>query len=85
METSRLNIVFQGINVEDGARICAPNFEVFYQKEEINKSRMNLKKPAPESSASLEKDVHKKQTHRGKPTVLQTSENEGTVAPTWIW
>lgn len=65
METSRLNIVFQGINVEDGARVCAPNFEVFYQKEEINKSRMNFKMPAPESqSTSLEKDACKKQTRK---------------------
>lgn len=58
METSRLNIVFQGIKVEDGARICTPNFEVFYQKEEINKSRINFKK----SSTSLEKDTCHKQT-----------------------
>lgn len=40
-QTSRLNVIFQGIDIEDGARICAPNFEVFYQREEINKSRQD--------------------------------------------
>jgi hypothetical protein len=46
MQTSRLNIVFQGINVKDGAWICAPHFEIFHQKEEINKSRRKFLKPA---------------------------------------
>lgn len=46
METSRLNIVLQGVNVEDGARICAPHFEVFHQKEETKRSRGNFEKPA---------------------------------------
>lgn len=62
METSRLNIVFQGIKVKDGSRISTPNFEVFYQKEEINKSRMNFKKSASESSTSLEKDARNQQS-----------------------
>lgn len=46
METSRLNIVLQGVNVEDGARICTPNFKVFDQKEETKRSRGNIGKPA---------------------------------------
>lgn len=62
MEASRLNVVLQGIDVEDGARICAPDFEVFYQKEEINKSRMNFKKHQRQSITSPERDVCKTQT-----------------------
>lgn len=34
MQTPRLNIVLQRINVEDGARICAPNFKIFFQSTE---------------------------------------------------
>lgn len=36
-QASRLNIVFQGINIEDGARVSAPNFEIFCQQGEISK------------------------------------------------
>lgn len=46
METSRLNIVLQGVNIEDGARICAPHFKVFHQKKETKSSRGNFGKPA---------------------------------------
>lgn len=35
MQTPRLNIVLQRINVEDRARICAPNFKIFFQSTEI--------------------------------------------------
>lgn len=49
METSRLNIVLQGVNVEDGARICAPYFEVFHQKEETKRWRGSFEKSARET------------------------------------
>lgn len=35
MQTPRLNIVLQRINVEDGAGICTPNFKIFFQSIEI--------------------------------------------------
>lgn len=73
MQTSRLNIVFKGIDVEDGARICAPNFEVFYQrgrnqhienelKKEKRKEKDKESQHQKTSSESLEKDGCKKQT-----------------------
>lgn len=46
METSRLNIVLQGVNVEDGARVCSPHFEVFHQKEETKRSRRGFENSA---------------------------------------
>lgn len=49
METSRLNIVLQGVNVEDGAGICAPHFKVFHRKEETKRSRENFGKPVRKS------------------------------------
>lgn len=49
METSRLNIVLQGVNVEDGARVCAPYFEVFLQKEETKRWRGSFEKSARET------------------------------------
>lgn len=70
METSRLNIVFQGIKVEDGARICTPNFEVFYQKEEIKKSRMNFKKHQSQAQVWKKKHVISKPV-MNKPDALQ--------------
>lgn len=81
METSRLNIVFQRIKVEDGARICTPNFEVFYQMEEIKKSRMNFKKSASESSTSLEKEACHQQTGNEQTRCI-SEENKGTVTST---
>lgn len=51
METSRLNIVLQGVKVEDGARICAPYFEVFQQKEETKRWRGSFEKSAREQSS----------------------------------
>lgn len=81
MQTSRLDIVFEGIDVEDGARICAPNFEVFYQREEINKSRMNKKKKSQHQKSQVK--VWKRMVVKSKhvisePTLLQMSEeNKG--------
>lgn len=49
METSRLNIVLQWVKVEDGARICAPYFEVFHQKEETKRWRGSFEKSARET------------------------------------
>lgn len=41
MQTPRLNIVLQRINVEDGARICAPNFKIFPQSIEMIRQTNN--------------------------------------------
>lgn len=84
-ETSRLNIIFQGIDVEDGAGICAPDFEVFYQKEEINTSRVNLSKSAPKGvkQTSGKGRMQKASVLTGKPTAPQPAqEKEGTFTLT---
>lgn len=44
MQTPRLNIVLQRINVEDGARICAPNFKIFPQSIEMVRQTKNKNK-----------------------------------------
>lgn len=54
METSRLNIVLQGVNVEDGAGICAPHFKVFHREEETKRSRGNFGKPVWKSVKQIQ-------------------------------
>lgn len=68
VETSRLDIVLQRVNVEDGARICAPNFEIFTDRKKSTNKEECLKASTRVNQAKAWKEgMWNAKGHRANP------------------